>query len=317
VRREKLFLIVDRVGIVFVLVVASVLRSNFNYRTAFNDEALHLYGWWQLLNGQESYAMYHYIGWWVFSDIPLGIASSIGGLEGARALNAVWGVITVLAVMMIGRKVYGKIAGYIAAGIFAVDGLAIYYSTYAHYDSLSFLLVSAGIYLWVTAVSDNRDSLYALGSFIMTLAVLTKYTAGLVAVMCVTFGLAVGIREMVKNTAGESKNTSMFLNARIRRKLFLTIMPFLLLLLYAFIYMYPLIGVYNVVLDRHCDPCMRWEILEKYFDFLWLPFLLGMLSLFSRENRFLSTGLFVVGISLLPYHLLNRDSATLFKHTKD
>jgi hypothetical protein len=314
-QKEKLLPVLDSLGIVSVLLLASILRSNLSYRTAFNDEALHLYGWWQLLNGQESSAMYHYMGWWVFSDIPLGIASSIGGLEGARALNAVWGVITVLVVMMIARKLYGKIAGYIAAGIFAVDGLAIYFSTYAHYDSLSFLLVSVGIYLWVIGLSDNRDYVLALGSSVMTLAIFTKYTAGLVAVMCVTFGLAVGIREMVKNTASESKDTSILLNARIRRKLFLTIMPFLVLLLYAFIYMDPLINVYKVMLARHCDFCGRWWVLKTYFNFLWLPFLMGSLALFHRRNQFFSTGLFAVGISILLYHLLNRDGFTLFKHT--
>jgi hypothetical protein len=217
--------------------------------------------------------------------------------------------------MMIARKVYGKVAGYIAVGIFSVHGLAIFFSTYAHYDSLSFLFVSVGIYIWMIALSNDKDSLYALGSSVMTLAVFTKYTAGLVAVMCVAFGLAVGIREMVKNRASESKKTSLILNARIRRKLFLAIIPFLVILLYAFINMDPLINVYKVMLARQCDLCSRLGVLKSYLYFLWLPFLMGLLSLFRRENQLFSIGLFVVGISILPYHFLNRDSGTLYKHT--
>jgi len=180
-KRQRLISTLDRVGIVLMLAVAALLRSNLSYRTAFIDEAISLYKGWQMLQGQETYGLTTRVGWPILSYIPLGLAGWLGGVELARGLNALFGILTVLFVMMAARKMYGEIAGYIAAGIFAVYGPAIFISTFAHSDSLSVLLVSIAIYLWVTALTEDKNRLYALGSLAMTFAVLTKYAAVMVA----------------------------------------------------------------------------------------------------------------------------------------
>jgi hypothetical protein len=315
--RQRLLSVLDKIGIVLTLAVAAVLRSNLNYRTAFVDEAINLYGGWRMLRGQETYALTMHLGWPVFSYIPLGLADGLGGLEFARGLNAVWGVITVLFVMMTARKMYGEVAGYIAAGIFAFYGPAIFISTLAHYDSLSVLLVSIGVYLWVTALAENKNYLHFLGSLVMTCAVLTKYAAVMVAVLSVAYATIVAVGAMMTVTRNGAREISVRLDRGVLKKLVLTGLPFLLLPLYAFIVREPLTQLwqYQVLTKQVTNPNIEWAIIEEFIHYLWLPLVLGPFALDERRNRVISVGLLVVGLSMLPYHLLNKDISTLFKHT--
>jgi len=317
VKRQRPISVLDKTGIVLTLAVAALLRSNLNYRTAFVDEAISLYKGWQMLHGQETYGMTTRVGWPILSYIPLGLTGWLGGLEYARGLNALFGVITVLFVMMIARKVYGQIAGYIAAGIFAVYGPAIFISTFAHSDSLSVLLVSIGIYLWVTALTEDKNHLYPLGSLAMAFAVLTKYAAVMVAVLSVAYGTMVAVKAMTTATKSGSEAISIRLDSGILKKLILTGLPFLLLLLYALVFKAQLAELWQrqVLTKQSGDPNVAWEILKSFVNYLWLPLLLGLFALDERRNRVINMGLLVVGLSMLPYHLLNKDDSTLFKFT--
>ena len=316
-KRQRLLSVLDKTGIVLTLAVAALLRSNLNYRTAFVDEAISLYKGWQMLNGQETYGLTTRVGWPILSYIPLGLAGWLGGVESARGLNALFGVITVLFVMMIARKVYGRVAGYIAAGIFAVYGPAIFISTFAHADSLSVLLVSIAVYLWVAALSGDKSYLYVLGSLAMTFAVLTKYPAVMVAILSVVYGTMVAIKGMISVTRSDSEEMSIRLDSSILKKLVLTGLPFLLLLLYALALKDQLAELWQrqVLTKQAGDPNIEWEILKSFVNYLWLPLLLSLFALDERRNRVVSVGLLVVGLSMLPYHLLNKDNSTLFKFT--
>jgi len=316
-KRQRLISTLDRVGIVLMLAVAALLRSNLSYRTAFIDEAISLYKGWQMLQGQETYGLTTRVGWPILSYIPLGLAGWLGGVELARGLNALFGILTVLFVMMAARKMYGEIAGYIAAGIFAVYGPAIFISTFAHSDSLSVLLVSIAIYLWVTALTEDKNRLYALGSLAMTFAVLTKYAAVMVAVLSVAYGTLVAVKSMITVTRSGSEEVSFRLDSRILRKLVLTGLPFLLLLLYAWVFRAQLTELWQrqVLTKQSGDPSVEWDILKGFANYLWLPLLLSLFALDDHRNRVINIGLLIVGFSMLPYHLLNKDDSTLFKFT--
>lgn len=317
-QRQRLISALDKTGIVLALAVAILLRSDLSYRTAFLDEAYNMFGGWQLLHGQEAYAMIHHMGWYVFSYIPLGLAGWLAGLEYARALNAVWGVLTVLFVMMAARRVYGEIAGTIAAGIFAVYGPAIFISTFATYDSLSVLLVSIAVYLWVTALLENKKNyLYALGSLVMTSAVLTKYAAGMVAVLSVAYGTMVAIGAMITIPSKGSQGILIRLDRGILKKLVWTGLPFILLPLYLLVFKDQLAELLRrqVLIKQSSSANIEWQILKEFTRYLWLPMFLSLLALDERRNRAISVGFLVVGLSMLPYHLLNKDETTLFKHT--
>ena len=315
--RQRTVSILDIAVIVLILVVAILLRTQLSYRTAFYDEAYNVYGGWQLLHGQETYAMLSHIGWQYLSLLPLGLADSVGGLEAARALNAIWGVLTVLVVMMTARRVYGVLAGHIAGAIFAVFGPAIFISTFATHDSLSVLLASLAIYLWVVALSTDRGYLYALGSLAMTAAVLTKYAAVMVALFCLAYGVIVAIKAMTTVMSSDSDSVTIRLSKGISINLVLALAPFVLLPLYAFIYRDQLIQLWQdqVIIKRSLDPNIGWEILKSFIGYLWLPFLLGLLALDWRKKRFYSFGFLVVGLSMMAYQWMNQDNTTLFKHT--
>lgn len=305
----------DITVIILILVVAALLRSNVSYRTAFVDEAINLYKGWEMLQGRETYLVNYHMGWPVLSAIPLGFIGSLGGLQAARAANAVFGVAACLFTLMTARMLYGKIAGYVAGGIVALYGPAIFVSTVVTYDSLSILLVSIALYLWGRALTDGGDGFFILGSTAMTLAVLTKYAAVMVAFASVGTALAIAVVSIATSKpAGRSRRR---LGRDLLRKLLLTALPFLFLILYAWLQKDHLASLVQtqVLTKQSAQPNSIYEILARFVNYLWLPLLLAAAAVFIRNKRAPGLGLLLVGLSMMPYHLFNRDETTLFKHT--
>lgn len=315
--RKPFFVVVDRLGLFLVLLVAALLRSNLDYRTAFVDEAINLYGGWQMLHGQETYAATTHLGWPVLSFLPVGLAGWLGGLEAARGLTAIFGVLTVLFVMLVARKAYGGVAGFIAGGIFAVYGPAIFISTFTHQDAQSVMFASIGVYLWISALKDDRDLLYALGGLAMTASILTKYTAIMVAASMIAYGILVAAVVLVRTRKYDRETFYISLDARILKKLVLALLPFGLLLIYAAVLSGQLMALYQVqVLGKQgTQSGIGLQVLRDFADLVWLPALLGLVALLWRRNWVLSFGFLMVGLSMIPYHMLNKDASTLFKHT--
>ena len=307
----------DRGLILAVLILAALLRSNLSYRTAFSDEAYNIFGGWQLLHGQNPYAMLYHMGWQHLSLLPLGLADGLGGLEAARGLNAVWGVLTVLVVLLVARRLYGKAAGYLAGGIFAVYGPAIFIGTFATYDSLSVFLLALAVLCWVVAVTANKTMLYPAGSLAAVLSILTKYAAA--AVVGPTLAISFVAAALAASVVG-SENTGEFvirLDKSILFRLVLVAVPFLLLPAFGLYYQeeFRTLWQQQVITKQVATPGIRSEILTLYASYLWLPLLLSLLALDRRRYRLLTLGLLVIGLSMLAYQLMNQDKTTLFKHT--
>ena len=316
--RDRVSTLLDRAATPLVLLLAALLRTNWSYRTAFVDEAFNMFGGWQVLQGIQTYAMTFHMGWYVLSYIPLGLAGWLRGVEYARALNAVWGVLTIWMVLLTARQAYGKIAGLVAAGIFAVYAPAIVISTFATYDSLSVFLASAALYLWTRGLARGSRYAFLFGGFFMTLAVLAKYTAVLVAACCMLYGLFVALRKArVTVTRTEAGEVSARFNSAAFQKLLLAAIPLLLLLVYAFVYRQELMQLWGsqVLTKESSDPNVRRAILKLTAEYLWLPALLGLLALMWRKKRIYSVGFGLLPAAVLVYHLLNRDQTTLYKHT--
>ena len=134
-KNDKLLSILDKLGIVLPLVFALLLRSNLSYRSAFIDEAMNIFYGQEVLHGRSTYIQDFHMGFAAFTQIPMALADQVGGLELARGLSLVLGLLTVLFVTLTARKAYGKIAGFIAGGIVAAYAPAIFTSTFAHYDA--------------------------------------------------------------------------------------------------------------------------------------------------------------------------------------
>ena len=314
---RRILSILDKVGIVLLLALAVLLRSNLSYRTAFVDEALRIYEGWCILTGLPTEIMTYHFGWPVFSTLPQGITGWYGGLEWSRGLNVVWGVLTVLIVMLTARRLYGKVAGFIAGGIFAVYGATIFTSTFATHDSLSTLWVSLAVYFWVRGLTGDSLYPYALGSFFMVLGALTKYSAVMVALTAIGYAVVLILIFFLRPLTPEEANAGMGVCRRNVAKLFVFSLPFLLLLVYGIVFRTQLSELWQTQLlsKQSAETSIRLDIVKEYIEMLWLPLLLGIFALSRRKYWKVQTGLLLVGVSVLPYHLLNKTDEAMFKHT--
>ena len=310
-------MILDALGIVLLASLALALRSDWNYRTAFVDEANSLYSGWQLLHGQDIYTMAYYTTWPYLGMLPLSLADAAGGLAAARALNALWGVLTVLVVMLTARRLYDRIAGYIAGGIFAVFGPAIYLSTFASSDALAVFLVSFAIYLWVLALVDDLRILYVLGSLVMIGGVLTNYSAIVLALMSLVCVTASAVFAATTKSSDGGKGAAAPPFERALRRLPFMWLPFALLPVYVLVYKSDLLLMWQsrVLANSMAAPGSAWEFFTQLRNYLWLPFLVGLTAFDWRGRRLFSGWLLLLSLAMMAYQWWSKDATRLVVHT--
>ena len=119
-------------------------------RTApFTDEALYLEaGHAELAHWTQHAPVLHYASF--FSGAPViyppmaAVADSVGGLAAARALSLMCMLATTALIYLIGDRLFGRLAGVLAALLFGVCGLGVHYGALATFDPMAlFLLVLA------------------------------------------------------------------------------------------------------------------------------------------------------------------------------
>jgi hypothetical protein len=110
----------------------------------------------------------------------------------ARAASAVAGTLAVGLLYLVGRRLFDRATGLLAAATMAVAFLPVFYSKLALNDVPA--LVGVCLSLWgaagVLRVGRGRD--YALAGFGLGLAVATKYTGGIVVLALLAAALARG-----------------------------------------------------------------------------------------------------------------------------
>jgi hypothetical protein len=131
-----------------ILIAQTVLTVPLLGRTAaFTDEALYIEaGHAEWAHWLHHAAIPHFPIW--FSGAPVlypplaAAADSAGGLAAARAVSLVAMLATTVLVYLIGGQLFGRLAGALAALLFAVCGLVVHYGAFATFGPLSlFLLV--------------------------------------------------------------------------------------------------------------------------------------------------------------------------------
>ena len=315
--RQRLLSLLDKLVILLILVIAAALRSNLSYRTAFVDEAMNAYYGWQMLQGIPTYIQDFHMGYAPLTQIPIAYMSRLGGVEHARALSAVLGVLSILFVMLTARKVYGKVASYIAGGMLAVFAPHIFISTFAHYDVWSVFFASVALYLWVLAILNKVDVLLFFGSLMMTLGVLAKYAGVTIAALMVVYALGYAVLLWFGHARrGHSVRESLCFSGDIMKKCLLFGAPFLILVAYVLVFRESLqLALAQTVLTRRLASAeARVEILTGFGRYIWLPLLVGLTSLFWRRRRAFSVAFLPIGLSMLVYHLANNDTMQLHKH---
>jgi len=140
-----------------VLVVQAALSLRLvRADTAFQDEATYLWAghleWAHWLHGTPLPPFPAYFSGAPVVYPPVGaLADSIGGLAAARGLSLVFMLAATVLVWATAGRLYGRVAAFFAAALFAVTGPALHLGSFATYDALSVALIALAAWCVVRA----------------------------------------------------------------------------------------------------------------------------------------------------------------------
>ena len=131
------------------------------------DEARYIYAGHQLLNellhgGGTPYYDTYFSGAPDFYPPLAAMADRLGGLIEVRLMSLLFVVGATVLLYMTARHLFGQAAGLLAASMFAVNGLTRFVGTYANYDGLALLLLSAAAYFAVRSADPEAKSRWLL-----------------------------------------------------------------------------------------------------------------------------------------------------------
>ncbi|HEY6275352.1 MAG TPA: hypothetical protein VIX86_03395 [Streptosporangiaceae bacterium] len=176
--------------------------------TAFNDEALYLWsGHWEiahLLYGIKIPQFETY-----FSGAPViypvvgAVADSYGGLATARLLSLAFMLGATCLCYHTARRLYGRRAGLLGGGLFAVLGPVQFLGAFATYDAMALFLLAASACLVVCARAWWSEPVLIMAAMLLALANSTKYASGLwdpvvIALAGLTAGSGIWWRDLLR-----------------------------------------------------------------------------------------------------------------------
>ncbi|MBS2964482.1 glycosyltransferase family 39 protein [Actinocrinis puniceicyclus] len=149
---------------------------------AFLDEATYLYAGHQevghLAHGTPiaTYQTF-FSGAPVLYPVLAALVDATGGLTGARVLSMILMLLATLAVYLTGRRMYGTLAGFFAAALFAALGPTLHLSAFATFDALALCLLAWSTYCVVLFAHGDRRDVLVYGAALMILADCVKYAS--------------------------------------------------------------------------------------------------------------------------------------------
>ena len=167
------------------LMVVLAVQAAMSFRlmwsnSAFNDEALYLWAGHlelaHILHGTPVPAFQTY-----FSGAPViypllgALADGLGGLAAARMLSLAFMLGATVLLYGATRKLFGRRAGGIAAGSFALLGPTEFVGAFATYDAMALFLLALAAWLVVMASRWASEPLLILAGLVLALADATKY----------------------------------------------------------------------------------------------------------------------------------------------
>jgi 4-amino-4-deoxy-L-arabinose transferase-like glycosyltransferase len=153
--------------------------------TAFTDEALYLQSghleiehW---LHGTAIPAFATYFSGAPVLYPPLGaMADSIGGLAAARILSLCFMLCATSLLWAAASRIYDRMVGFFAAGIFAILGPTLRLGAFATFDAMSLCLIALSAYCVVRAARQERAAGWLVaGAVTLAAANATKYASAL------------------------------------------------------------------------------------------------------------------------------------------
>jgi 4-amino-4-deoxy-L-arabinose transferase-like glycosyltransferase len=163
-----------------ILAGQTALTIPWLWRTApFGDEALYIDAghqeWAHLLHHAP---LADYARW--FSGAPVlypplaAAADSAGGLAAARAISLVAMLGTTALVYLAGTRLFGRLAGFLAALLFAVCGLVVHYGAFATFGPPSLFLLALATWAAVS-IRDGGAGWLPAAAVLLAAANATKY----------------------------------------------------------------------------------------------------------------------------------------------
>ena len=99
-----------------------------------------------------------------------------------RSVTAIMGTLTIVAIYFLGRRLYGRRAGLLAALLYAVAPLAVVHAHFLTVDVPATFFVTMAL-LWAVRLLEKQNwSNYVLAGVWVGLAIATKYNTGLVLI---------------------------------------------------------------------------------------------------------------------------------------
>jgi 4-amino-4-deoxy-L-arabinose transferase-like glycosyltransferase len=171
------------VGLLLLIAVAAFLRIwGGQYSDLQGDEAEVLIRAAKLIVGTENSLVTHSKG-----PAEILIVAALGALTGrldeftVRLPFALASVGGVAGVALLGRRLFGSLAGLVAGGLLAINGVFVTYARTAQYQSLMFLFSVWAAWFFFAYYRRGKSCSLLLGAFFLSAAFLTHFEAILLA----------------------------------------------------------------------------------------------------------------------------------------
>ena len=166
-----------------ILAVQALLSLRLVWsNTAFQDEALYLWAgrleWAHWLHGGSVPDLPAYFSGAPVAYPPLGaLASSIGGLAGARILSLCFMLAATALLYSVAKHLFGRGAAIAGSASFAVLGPVQFLGAFATFDALAVLLLALSSWFAVRSAGHRGELSLAGCAIAMALADAAKYTS--------------------------------------------------------------------------------------------------------------------------------------------
>ncbi len=185
-----------RLILVVILLAAWNLRAtNLRYNTAYMDETIYVVYGDMFVHNSFDKPLEHPMQWsfgWYAWPVAAYAAERVGGILGVRALAALLGVLTVLAVYGIGRRLFSPDVGLASAAVFTFLAPAVYAFRIATRDSGALFFFAIGLWLYIRAWQDRKNRAWLGAALCFFAAFLCKYIVAMyfpfLALLCLREG---------------------------------------------------------------------------------------------------------------------------------
>jgi hypothetical protein len=187
--------------LLLILAVAGAARFyRLDYATAFVDEGSFVQVGRAILENPlktpYSEPLQYMFGWYLWPALAA-MGDALGGIAGVRGVAAGFGTLTVLAMYLFARRVFGEEAGLASAALLAVSGPAVNVSQFGSYDAAAICFMALGLWLYARGWQSNGRLAWLSAGACFFLSFLAKYFVALYFPLLVLAALARGKRPLV------------------------------------------------------------------------------------------------------------------------